>query len=243
MELLSIGFVLQLALQLIAIVHCAKQGRARFWIWIIIIGGLLGTLAYFLVEGLPDWREVQRSFKGPARRKRIAALRAIVRDNPSAGNYEELGALLVEQKKWSEARDAFDRSIAARADSLDTFYWRGVSAFEMGDYAAAIPDYQHVVKIDPKYDYSRAQCLLARALARTGRTDEAMAAFDRLVASSSASESQVSAAEFYAANGHEASARELVESVLARRATMPSYQRRRDRAWLSMAKKLGRKLG
>jgi hypothetical protein len=70
-----------------------------------------------------------------------------------------------------------------------------------------------------------------------------MAAFDRLVASSSASESQVSAAEFYAANGHEAAARELVESVLARRATMPSYQRRRDRAWLSMAKKLGRRLG
>jgi hypothetical protein len=33
-----------------------------------------------------------------------------------------------------------------------------------------------------------------------------------------------------------------VQAVLARRATMPSYQRRRDRAWLGKAKKLRRKL-
>ena len=238
----SIGFILQAGLQLLAIVHCAKTGRPRFWIWIIIIGGLLGTLAYFLVEGMPDWREIKRQFKGPARRRRIAALRAMVRDNPSAGNYEELGELLVVQKRWAEAREAFDRAITARADSLDPFYWRGVAAFEMKDDAAAINDFQYVVKIDPKYDYSRAQCLLARSLARAGRTSEAMAAFDRLVETSSASESQVSAAEFYAANGRAAEARELIEAVLARQPTMPSYQKRRDRPWLRMARKLRRKI-
>jgi hypothetical protein len=241
-SLAGLGFVLQIALQLIAIVHCAKTGRDRFWIFIIIIAGLLGVIAYFLVAGMPDWREMKRSFKGPARRRRIAALRAIVLDNPSAGNFEELGMLHAEQKNWKEAREAFDRAIAARADWPDPFYWRGVSAFELGDYAAAIPDLQHVVNVDPKYDYSRAQCLLARSLAQTGRRDEAMAAFDRLVESSSASESQVAAAEFYAANGRAADARALVATVLARRATMPSYQRRRDRAWLSLARKLERRL-
>jgi len=239
---LSLGFIIQIALQLIAIIHCAKSGRDRFWIWIIIIGGLLGTAAYFVVEGLPEWRDIKRSFKGPARRKRIAALRVLVRDNPSAGNYEELGELLVHQKRWAEARDAFDRAITARADSPDPFYWRGVAAFEMGDDTAAINDFQYVVKIDPKYDYSRAQCLLARALARSGKTAEAMAAFDRLLEASSASESQVSAAEFYAANGRAAEARQIVEGLLARRATMPSYQKRRDRPWLNLARKLDRRL-
>ena len=234
----SFGFIIQI----IAIVHWARRGRDRIWIWIIIFGGVIGALAYFLVEGLPDWEDTKRSFKGPARRKRITALRALVRDNPSAGNYEELGELLVEQKNWSDARAAFDKAIASRTDLLDPFYWRGVAAFEMGDDAAAIPDLQYVVKTDPKYAYSRAQCLLARALARSGRKEEAMAAFDRLVDSSTAAESCVTAAEFYAANGREAQARELIESILARRATMPSYQKRRDRKWLWQARRLALKL-
>ncbi len=232
------GFIFQL----IAIVHWAKRGRDRLWIWIIIFGGVIGALAYFLVEGMPDWQETKRSFTGPARRKRIAELRAMIRDNPSAGNYEQLGELLVQQKKWTEARDAFDKAIAARSDLLDTFYWRGVAAFEMGDDAAAIADLQYVVKANPKYDYSRAQCLLARALARYGQTGEAMERFDRLVESSTAAESLVTAAEFYAANGRQTEAAELVEGVLARRPTMPAYQRRRDRKWLWMARKLARRL-
>jgi hypothetical protein len=228
------GFIVQI----LAIVHVVRRGRERFWIFIIIIGGLIGALAYFVIEAAPDWNDLQRSFKGPAQRKRIAELRAIVLDNPSAGNYEELGELLVQQKKWSEARTAFDRALAARSDLPDTFYLRGVAAFEMGDDSAAIADFQHVVRINPKHDYARAQCLLARALARSGRTDEANAAFDRLVESSTSAESLVTAAQFYAANGRRERARELTEAVLARRATMPAYQKRRDRVWLRMAKKL-----
>ena len=242
MDFLSYLFGYGFIFQIIAIVHWARRGRDRIWIWIIIFGGVIGALAYFLVEGLPDWDDMKRSFRGPARRKRIAALRAMVRDNPSAGNYEELGELFVEQKNWSEARAAFDRAIASRSDLLDTFYWRGVAAFEMGDYAAAIPDLQHVVSKEPKYDYSRAQSLLARALARSGRTAEAMAAFDRLVASSTSAESLVTAAEFYAANGRASEARELTDSILSRKATMPAYQRRRDRKWLWMARRLSVRL-
>lgn len=228
--------------QILAIVHWAKRGRDRFWIWIIIIGGPVGALAYFVVEGLPDWADMKRSFTGPARRRRIAMLRAMIRDNPSAGNYEQLGELLVQQRSWREARDAFDRAIGARGDLLDSFYWRGVAAFELGDDAAAIEDFRYVVAREPKYDYSRARCLLARALARSGQTAEAMAEFDRLVETSSACESAVMAAEFYAANGKPRQAYELVDTILARRPTMPAYQRRRDRKWLRMARKIARKL-
>ena len=232
------GFILQL----ICIVHCAKQGRDRFWIWLLLIGGLLAVSAYFILEILPSWTELKRRATGPARRKRIAMLQAMIRDNPSAGNYEQLGELLVQQKKWAEARDAFDRAIASRSDLLDTFYWRGVSSFEIGDDAAALRDLQYVVEREPKYDYSRARCLLARALARSGRTDEAMVTFDKLVETSTASESLVTAAEFYAANGRAATARELVDSILARRETMPAYQKRRDRVAFRLARKLRRKL-
>jgi hypothetical protein len=240
--LLGYLFGFGIIFQVIAIVHVVKRGRDRFWIWIIIIGGLVGVLAYFIIEALPDLDDLSRSFRGPARRKRIATLRTMVLDNPSAGNYEELGELLIEQEKWSEAREAFDRALTARSDSPDTFYWRGVAAFELGDYPAAIADLEHVVRIDPKHDYSRAQCYLAKALAKSGRTDEASAAFDRLVERSSSTESLVTAAWFYGTNGCRERALDLLGTVLARKATMPSYQKRRDHPWLRMASKLERDL-
>src|SRR5688500_17306624 len=81
--LFGYGFILQI----IALVHWARRGRDRFWIWIIIIGGFIGAAAYLIVEGLPDVGDLERSFKGPGRRRRIARLRALVHDNPSAGNY------------------------------------------------------------------------------------------------------------------------------------------------------------
>jgi hypothetical protein len=226
------GFILQIA----ALVHWARRRPDTYWIWIIIIGGPIGAIAYFIVEG--DFSGVRQSFKAPSRRRRIAMLRAIVRDNPSAGNYEELGELLLEEKKWAEAKEAFDHALSSRTDSVHTFYFRGVAEFELGDNEAAIRDLQHVVSIEPKHDYSRAMCLLAQADARTGRTAEATALFDRLVASSTAPESLTAAAEFYIEQGRAAEAKEIVESILARRATMPAYQRRRDAKWLRKARQL-----
>jgi hypothetical protein len=84
-------------------------------------------------------------------------------------------------------------------------------------------------------------CLLAQAFARTGRTSEATALFDKLVATSTAPESLTAAAEFYIEQGRGAEARELVESILARRATMPAYQKRRDAKWLRKARLLARR--
>jgi hypothetical protein len=81
-------------------------------------------------------------------------------------------------------------------------------------------------------------CLLAQSYARTQRTPEATVLFDKLVASSTAPESLTAAAEFYLDQGRANEAKELVESILARRATMPAYQRRRDAKWLRKARQL-----
>ena len=80
---------------------------------------------YLFVEALPDIGLVGQSFKVFPRRKRIGELEAAIRDNPSAGNYEELGDLYMDDGKFDLARAAFDKAIAARADTLDPFTGEG----------------------------------------------------------------------------------------------------------------------
>lgn len=237
-RLLSLGFILQIA----AIIHWSRKRPDTFWIWIIIIGGFIGALAYFLVEGLPDLRGLGSALRGPARRKRIRVLRAIIMDNPAAGNYEELGELLLMEKRWQEAREAFDHALSSRSDSIDPFYRRGIACFELGLMEDALSDLHRVIEADPKYDYSNAYCRYAKALARSGRTAEAMAAFERLSESSSASEILCTCAEFFAVQGRYGEAAEIAQRIVQRSLTMPGYQRRRDRVWIRKAKALLRKL-
>jgi len=237
-HLFGYGFLFQVA----AVIHWSRKRPEAFWLWIIIIGGIIGALAYFLIEGLPDFRNVQRTLRGPARRKRIKVLRGLVILNPSAGNYEELGELLLEEKRYREARDAFDRALSVLSDSIDPFYRRGITEFELRDDEAAVADLRRVTAADAKYDFSRAACLLGQALARLGRTDEAMAVFDRIAQSATGAEPLVSAAQFFADHGRTAEALEIASGIAARDVTMPAYQKRRDRAWLRKAKALQRGL-
>jgi hypothetical protein len=236
-ELFAYGFVLQIA----AAIHWARRRPDTFWLWIIIIGGFIGALAYFLIEG-PDFGNIGRSLKGPGRRRRIRMLRAMVLDNPSAGNYEELGELLLLEKRYAEARDAYDHALAARTDHIDPFYRRALALFQLRDYEAAARDLKHVTAVDPKYDYSNAFCLYARTLGLTGHQAEALAAFDQLLERSHSAETLYEAAAFFADNGREPAAREITQRITARELTMPHYQKRRDRVWLRKAKALGRRL-
>ncbi|MEA2568456.1 MAG: hypothetical protein QOI24_457 [Acidobacteriota bacterium] len=219
-------------LQVVAIIHFARRRPENYWLWII----------YILAEVLPDFFLVSAAMKGVSRRNRIRMLEAIVLENPSAGNYEELGELLLEEKRYARARECFDAALSSRSDHIDPFYRRGVCAYHLGDYAEAIADLERTVTVDPKYDYARAPKYLAQSLAKAGRIDEASAAFDRLLAVTSTSEALIAAADFFAENGRANDARELVTRILARRATMPRYQKRRERAWLRRASALRRKL-
>ena len=146
--------------------------------------GPIGATIYLFVEALPDIGLVGHSFKGFSRRKRIGQLQLAIRDNPSTGNYEELGDLLLEEGKLQPARDAYDRAVAARASTIGPFYGRGLCAIRLGDAAAALPDLERVVDEDPGHDFYRAAGLLAHAYALTGQKERAEALFRRATTAS-----------------------------------------------------------
>jgi hypothetical protein len=153
----SFGFIFVV----IALVHFMRRRPDNYWLWVIMLGGGLGALAYIVMEVLPDLGLLRQSFQIYSHRKRIAHLEAIVLDNPSAGNYEELADLYLEQGKFLKAKECYDRAISSRTDSPDPFYRRALCELALNDFPSAVADLERVVKKDSNYDYQRAAGLLA----------------------------------------------------------------------------------
>src|SRR5258706_1942151 len=225
-------------LQVLAIVHFIRRRPDNYWFYVILFLGPVGAVVYLLVEALPDIGLVGQSFKVFPRRKRIGQLEAIIRDNPSPGNYEELGDLYMDDGKIPQAREAFDKAIAARADTPDPFYRRGVCAIQMGDFAAAVPDLERVVAKQPEYDFQRAAGLLAHPYARIGEKGKAESLFRRATSTSTLSETYLNFADLLASEQRPDEAREWIQKVVDKKLTMPTYLRRRERPLFRRAKEM-----
>ena len=165
-------------------------------------------------------------------------MEAIILDNPSAGNYEELADLYLEEGKYARARQCYDKAISSRTDLPDAFYRRGIAEIELGDFAAAVPDLERATAKDPKYDFYRAAALLAHAYAKTGQTEEADALFRSTVQISTLSETYLNYSRFLASQGRTGEAREWAQKILAKKPTLPGYLKRRERPWFRKAKGL-----
>jgi hypothetical protein len=225
-------------LQGVAILHFIRRRPDNYWLWIILFGGGIGALVYVVAEVLPDLGLLRDTFKVFPRRKRIKELEAAILDNPSAGNYEELGDLYLEDRKYARARECFDKSISSRTDSPDPFYRRGICEIYLGDFTAALPDFERVVAKDPKYDFLRAAGLLAHTYANTGHPDKAEALFQEVLKTSTLSETYYNYASFLLSQNRKDEARNFARAILAKKPTMPGYLRRRERPWFRRANSL-----
>src|SRR5579862_4541857 len=145
-----------IVLRIVAIVHFIRRRPNWFWIWVILFSWV-GALVYIAVEVIPDAGLLRGSLQVFPRRRRIRELENAVLDNPSAGNYEELGLLYLDDGKFDKARACYDKAISSRTDHPDPFYRRGIAEIELGDYAAAVPDFERTLKADPNYDFHRAK--------------------------------------------------------------------------------------
>lgn len=223
-----------IALRIVAIVHFIRRRPDWFWIWVILFHWV-GALVYIVVEVIPDASLLRGSFQVFPRRRRIRELERIILDNPSAGNYEELGLLYLDDGNFSKARAAYDKAISSRTDHVDPFYRRGIAEIELKDYAAAVPDLERAVRSDPDYDFHRAKGLLAWAYAKTGQAEKADKLFREATRISTISETYYYYALFLESQGRGAEAREWAKKILDKKPTMPGYLRRRERPWFRRA--------
>jgi len=230
-----------IVLQALAILHFVRRRPETYWLWIILMFGGVGALIYIVVEVIPDAGLLRGTFQVFPRRKRIKQLEGLVLDNPSIGNWEELGDLYLDDGQFARARECFDR-VLAKTESTDPFYRRALCEIALNDFKAAEADLERVVASEPKYDYQRAAGLRAHVLAKLGQREKADALFTETLQVSTLSEIQYNYACFLAAEGRKDEARDWADRILRKKATMPDYIRRRERPWFRKARGLLKRL-
>ena len=232
------GFVVQI----FAIVHFVRRRPENYWFYVIFFLGWLGAAVYIVAEVIPDLGLLRGVFQGFGRRSRIQKVETDILDNPSPANYEELGELYKDQRQYEKARDAFNRAITGRSDSIYTFYSRAQSSLGMNDLAAAIPDLERVVAGDRKFDYYRAAGLLASAYAQTGQLERADPVFAEVTQISTTPETLYNYASFLKTANRRDESREWAQKLLAKKRTLPRYMQRRERPWFRKGKALLKEL-
>ncbi len=229
------------ALMAMAVVHFIRRQPSFYWLYLILFLGPIGASIYLAVEALPELFD-PGAFRFLERNRRLREVEMALRQNPSAGNYEELGLLRLDKGDWAGARICFDHALSQRTDSLDPFYRRGLAEVQLGDFAAARADLEHVVTEDAGYDFQRAAGLLAYADWKTGHVERAQSLFERVLRTSTLTETQLHYAEFLAANGRREEAKQQALRIRDKRAQMPGFQRRRERKLFWQNSALLRKL-
>jgi len=86
----------------------------------------------------------------------------------------DLGGLYLDRGRFADAEREFEAAVAQNAGRPDTFALQGLTHTALGDTEAAAAAFRKALDLDPA-NAARAY-LLARALARAGRPDEARAA-------------------------------------------------------------------
>ena len=228
--------------QLAALVHFFRRRPEWYWFYVILIGGALGSVIYIFAEVVPDLDLARAGIQRYGRRSRIAVVEATARENPSVANLEDLGELYWDQRRYAQAREAFDRAIAINRDEPRTFYLRGQCAMQLRDFAAAAGDFEESVRADPKMDGYRGELFLAQSYAAIGRKQDASAWFADVVTHSSTPEILFSYADFLAAEERIADAREWLDQLEAKRKSSPRFVQRVERSWFRKGRALSKRL-
>lgn len=166
-------------------VHAMKSGRPQFWVWIIMAVPLAGSLAYVLMELMPEMAHTRRARQIKSDlTDLVAPEREWHRRREQAeltGSIDDKRSLAEECERKGMWRDAIElyRSCAKGAFADDPPLLVGLARCELaqGEPKAALDMLDRLQTVHPKIESQEAHLLYARCLDALGRTKEAEAEY------------------------------------------------------------------
>ena len=219
--------------------------RNKEWLWVLIIMALpgIGTLAYYfnVYRGAGS---LTRGFElpGSVDRRRIKELQAQIHHLDKPHHHSQLGDIYFQQGKLDKAEASYRAAMERDPQDIDTRAHFGQCLLRQKKPREALPLLHGVVSENPKHDYSYSMMALAETHMALGDNNAAIDIWKYVTQHNNYARARVQLAELLLAKGERAEALTEAREVLNDEPHSPAFQRRRDRVWVSRARKLVRQL-
>lgn len=242
MPYLSVSLLIQIAL----VVHAVRTGRDRMWIWILIFAPVVGSIAYLIVELIPQMlgaRTVRALQKGAKRALNPGAeLRAALQaleTTDTAENRLRYARALLGNGDAKQALELLERTASGvHADDPQILADLAAAAFAAGDPQRCVETLNRVREIDPAVVSGADRHLLyARALEESEQLPEAARTYENLVGWFPGEEARFRFAQLLTRQGELERARALYSEIIDRARRAPRAYRHDQRAWAQEAKR------
>ncbi len=241
MPLLILSFLVQLGL----IVHVLKTGRNVSWVFILLFAPVIGGIAYFIVELLPELQSSRTAHN--ARRRVVDTVNPDRRLHEASLNLERADTVqnamaLAEQYllkgHHAEARDLYQRSLKGiHADDPLLLLGLARAQFGLGEIQQVLQSLDRLKEKNPSFRSPEGHLLYARALDQLGRRDEAIHEYEALCAYYPGPEPACRLGLLLKAGGETARAAELFTGVLRESRGAGRHYNQLHREWVQMAQR------
>jgi len=241
---MSILALFGIVIQIYFAVHAVKTGRARYWLWIIIIFPGIGSLIYFFAEYLPDLQgnyNVQKFTSRLQKRlnpnKRLQYLEKELDLAPSVKNKKLLAEEYVNL-------GMFDRGISLYLDCMNGMYENDISIIEglccayyfKKDLPNAKKYLTKLMELRPDKKGDEFDLMYAETLEESGDTDGALKAYSETVKFFSGEEARCKYALLLKKTGRVKEADELFGVILNNARLSPKFYVKAQKQWIDIAK-------
>jgi hypothetical protein len=237
--------ILSLAVQVGLIAHVIKTGRSMVWILAIAFLPLAGSLAYVVVEVLPEvfgGRRARRARSGvgrlldPDRDLRRAAAEVEVSGNVDARR--RLAEGLLQRGQYEKAAEVYEGGLKGIFEHDPALLLgRAQAEFGMRAFGSARTTLERLRQHNPEFSSSQAGLLYARTLEETGALDEAERAYAEVAPAYPGAEARLRYALLLKRRGHLDEARRMLKDLLDGAKLGPAHYRRAQAEWLDIARR------
>lgn len=238
-------FVASIAIQVLCVVHAVRTGRTQPWIFIIVFLPMVGSIAYFLFEVLPDAANTRRARQVMTDVKTIIdpdrEFRERQADVEMAGTPAAKAALAEEffrKGMFDEAVTLF-RSAATGlfADDPNLLLGLARALIEKGDFAECRRTLEHLREKNPEFQSADGHLIYARALEGLGAEAEAKVEYEALAGYYPGYEARVRYAIYLLKRGEVGKGRAMLETIVNAYRKLPRHAQDLNRDWYLVAKK------
>ncbi|MEL7450848.1 MAG: tetratricopeptide repeat protein [Pseudomonadota bacterium] len=237
--------ILSLIVQVAVVIHIIKTGRNTTWIWVVMLLPGAGSIAYLVLEVLPDLmgtRTARRASRGVGKvinpNRDINASAQDYAMSDTVQNSVKLADECMGKGLYSEAKGLYEKALSGfYADDPDIMFGLARAQFALDEHSDAKTTLDALIEKNPDYKNQHAHLLFARTVEALGDAVKALEEYEVLDGYFSGAEARYRYACFLQTQGQTEKANSLFNDILDYARTAGSHYRDLNREWLGRSKK------